>query len=74
MTDQPEDLIWIRSTVEEMRATEDYVSLPRAEWEAMTPAEQDDHLSNCALELMSNQGGCGAFVVDASEVPDEWKD
>lgn len=68
MSDAP-DLVWICAHVEQMADTDDYEAMPRAQWEAMTVAERDEHLTVAAIDAMSNAGGCGASVIDESEVP-----
>jgi hypothetical protein len=67
------ELIWIRSSVEHMASTVEYLSISRVDWESMTQQEQNQMLIDVALETMSNAGGCGASVVEDSEVPDEWR-
>lgn len=67
------DKIWIRATVEEMRATEEYMSVSREEWEAMTESQQMSYCADFAVDTMNNAGGCGADVVDECEVPEEYK-
>ena len=71
-TEKTEDLVWICAHVEQMSETTDYISYTRAEWDAMTEAQRDAELSEAAMNAMNNAGGCGALVVDASEVPDEY--
>lgn len=68
------DLVWICAHVEEMRERDDYVAVPRDQWEAMTEAERENYLTDAALDAMSNAGGCGAVVVDEADVPDEYKE
>lgn len=68
------DMVWIHAHVEQMPEVDEYLSIPRTEWEAMTPEQQDQVITDAALDTMNNAGGCGASVVDESEVPAEYRD
>ncbi|GAA4849630.1 hypothetical protein GCM10023403_10460 [Pseudonocardia benzenivorans] len=68
---RPEDYVWVRATVEEMRARVDYVAVPRDEWDAMTADQRDALVDSVAADAVANAGGYGAHVVDVSEVPDD---
>jgi hypothetical protein len=66
------DLVWVHAHVEPMSESDEYHSIPRAEWEAMTPDQQDRYRSDSAIDAMNNAGGCGAVVVDREDVPAEY--
>ena len=66
--------IWIYSTVEySTDLDEEYCSVDRAEWEAMSPGERDAYLVDVAVNHQNNVAPSGAQVVEESEVPDDWK-
>lgn len=67
--------IWIRSTVEcGPEVNEDFINVPRAQWDAMTAAEQSQYLVDVAVDHQNNVAPCGAQVVDPDEVPDSYLD
>lgn len=66
--------IWLHAHVEEMHESDDYMAIDKDAWEQMPEQEQDYFLASFATETMNNAGGCGASVVDATEVPAEWLD
>lgn len=66
---QPDDYVWVRATVEEMRATTTYVAIPRDEWDAMTADGRDELVESVGHDAVAEAGGYGASVVDVSEVP-----
>jgi hypothetical protein len=75
MSDTTPDLIWIRSSVEMgLDIDEEYLSIPRAQWEAMTADEKSDYLAEVAVEHQNNVAPAGASVVDIDEVPDSYLD
>lgn len=51
---------------------EDYVPIPRAEWEAMTEDEQNARIQAETDEFLANSVDAGGGVVGASEVPAEY--
>lgn len=55
-TDRP---VVLRASVEDMIATVDYLEIPRAEWEAWSPAERLKAAEVFAAETMNGQGGYG---------------
>jgi hypothetical protein len=67
----PEPVVWICAHVEQMAETTDYLAIPRAEWDAMTPAEREQAVDNFGAETMSGAGGYGASVVDEDDVPED---
>jgi hypothetical protein len=67
------DTVWIHAHVEDMRETDEYYSFTRAEWDAMTVQGRDAAVQLLADEACANAGGYGASVIDAADVPDEWK-
>lgn len=70
------DVVWIRASAEVNYAgvepVEDYVSIPRAEWDAMTEQEREDELQQAAAGALEQLASSGASVVAADEVPDEY--
>lgn len=64
------DRVWIRAHVEQMQETTDYVSYTRAEWDSMSERQREEAITDAALTAMNDAGGCGASVVDESEVPE----
>lgn len=72
MINMASDLVWIHAHVEEMRETDDYVSYTRAEWDAMSERQREEAISDAAIAAMNDAGGCGASVVDESDVPAEY--
>jgi len=71
------DLVWIRLHVEMSSAygsdAEDYVSIPRAEWDAMTEAERDQWIDDILQAHLSNTVSAGGWVVADDDVPDEYR-
>lgn len=67
------DQVWIHAHVEAMAERDEYLAIPRAEWDAMTTQERDDVIEQCASDAVAGAGGYGAGVVDEDEVPEEWK-
>lgn len=66
------DVVWLYLTVEHPGGLdEDYVCVPRAEWDAMTTDEQNNYAAECAVDHQNNVAPCGGSVVDESEVPEE---
>jgi hypothetical protein len=51
---------------------EDYVPIPRAEWEAMTEDEREARIQEETDAFLANSVDAGGGVVDASEVPAEY--
>lgn len=69
------DLVWIMLHVEAFGGeADDYVSVPRAEWAAMTEAEQEGWCVEAAEEHIANHASGGGWVVDESEVPANERD
>jgi|GEM_PF-6117603 len=68
-----DDLVWIHAHVEPMAETDDYISYTRAEWDALTDVQRGEAIDEVANNAVSNAGGYGAHVVDASEVPEEYR-
>lgn len=70
------DLIWLCVHAEVnfvgCDIPDEYVSVPRAEWDAMTDDEQNKYCVDMASNHLANYAGSGASVVDASEVPAEY--
>ena len=63
------DKVWIRATIEEIRATTEYIAIPRAEWDAMTEEQREEAVDRFGHEVLADAGGYGSEVVDESEVP-----
>lgn len=51
---------------------DDYVPIPRAEWEAMTEGERETRVQQEIDDFLANSVNAGGGVVDASEVPAEY--
>lgn len=51
---------------------EDYVPIPRVEWEAMTEAERETRIQAETDDFLANSVDAGGGVVDAAEVPAEY--
>lgn len=71
--DEEPDVVWVRATAEVSLAgvdpTESYIAIPRAEWDAMTPEQQEELLVDQAVQVLAEVASSGASVVDASQVP-----
>jgi hypothetical protein len=69
------ELVWIRISVEVNFAgcsvADEYVSVPRQEWDAKTEDERERWLSEMAMESLAAVASCGASVVDLEEVPED---
>lgn len=61
------DLVWIELHVEAFG--DDYVSISRAEWEAMSEVEQEQWIQEAVNDHLSNDVSAGGSVVDLDEVP-----
>lgn len=69
---QPPDLVWIELHVEAFGSeSDDYLSIPRAEWEEMTEDEQEKWIEDAIDVHVSNSVSAGGGVVAESEVPAE---
>jgi len=69
--DQP-DLIWIElhfETNQSQSEVNDYVSVPRAEWEAKTTEERQAFIDEELDTFVSNIATWGGEPVDADQVP-----
>jgi hypothetical protein len=65
------DLVWIRTTVEcGWELDEEFYSIPRAKWDAMTPEQREADMTDAAVDHQNNFAPCSAAVVDESEVPE----
>jgi hypothetical protein len=66
-----EKWIYIRSTVEYPGGLdEEWATVDRAEWEAMTEQEREKARTECAVNHQNSVAGCGASEVDdAEEIP-----
>ena len=66
-------LVWIRLHVEMSSVygseSEDYVSVPRAEWDAMSASEQEKWIDEAVEVHLANNVSASGGVVDAADVP-----
>jgi hypothetical protein len=69
-----DELVWIRLHVEMSShygaQADDYVSVPRAKWDAMSEAEQEKWIEEAVEEHLANTVSAGGDVVDAADVPE----
>lgn len=63
--------VWLRATVEQMSEWTEYIAIPRAEWNAMTPRQRESAVDQFGADVLGDAGGYGVSVVDESEVPDD---
>jgi hypothetical protein len=69
-----EGLVWIRTSVEYPGGyEEDFLSVPRSWWDAMSEEQQRQVTTDAALDHQNNVAPCGGDVVPADQVPEEWK-
>lgn len=70
------DLVWIRTSIDLPAGDNEveYTSIPRAEWETLSPEDQAKACDQAALDHLSYHASCAGTVVDADEVPDEYRD
>lgn len=69
-----EGLVWIELHVEMGRTdADDYVSIPRAEWDAMTEDEREKWCDEALEDHISNHVSAGHRVADADDVPDGYR-
>jgi hypothetical protein len=62
--------VWLSANVEDMIARTEYVVIPRAEWDAMTPRQREAAVDQHGADTVTNAGGYGASVVVESDVPE----
>lgn len=74
--DPPPDLIWIElhfETNQSQSGVDDYVSVPRAEWDAMTEIDREEYIQQAADDFADNIASWGGGVVDADQVPARYR-
>jgi hypothetical protein len=69
-----ENLVWIRTMVECGYLDEDYTSIPRDEWDAMSESQQNDYVIGLAVGHQNNVAPCHGSIVNSEAVPDEYKE
>jgi hypothetical protein len=74
MPNSPEpDVVWICLHVEMSSVAgsqnQDYVSVPRTEWDAMTEAEREQWINDAVDAHVANHVSGGGWVVDADDAP-----
>jgi hypothetical protein len=68
-----EDVIWIRSTVKTPAGVdEQFITMDRAQWDAMTDAERDERLKAFARLHQDFIAPADAVVFDPAEIPDDY--
>jgi hypothetical protein len=58
-TDEP---VVIVCHVEVMQATTERAEIPRAEWDAMTPAQRQEAIDRFGAEVLADAGGYGVQI------------
>lgn len=73
MTEKDDGPVWIELSVDMPSCAgsevEDYVAVPRAEWDAMTEEEREARVQQEIEEFLANSVNAGGGVVDESKVP-----
>lgn len=74
---QTADVVWLALNVSMSSfadtTVEEYVAIPRAEWDAMTEDEREIRLQDEIRDFVDNNVDAGGDVVPADEVPERYR-